>query len=159
MAVLYSPYEEDSIQQMSELARLTEQQNIDLLRLVLKSRGDLKKLNDLEKGDAVFITGSGVAHVMIKKIMSLLRQKKIPAVDVYPDSLKEGALITLYQNPEKQGWCAAENAAKLIAGEQVEKIKSVVLTETELVFNVAQAGKLGISFPAQLIGEATRVIE
>lgn len=159
LAVIYNPNEMDSVQQMDELAELAQQKKIDLVRMDLKSRGDIQKLEMLGTGDAVFITGSALAHIMLKDIMAELWEKKIPAVDIYPDSSGENVIVTLSQEPGQQGQCAAEIVAKIIAGEKVEKIEPVAQSQTELVFNLVEAKSLGVNIPNQLISEATRVIE
>ncbi len=159
LAVVYGSNEADSVRQMNELASLAAQEKVELLRLDLSSRGDLDKFNALETGDAVFITGSSVAHVLIKDILTILREKKIPAVDIFPSSPEEGIIGTLHQNPEQQGRIAAEIAAKLIAGEKAGNIEPVIVSSPELVFNLNEARRLGISFSSQVLGEATRVIQ
>lgn len=159
LAVIYNSNEEDSARQMNEIAELAGQQKVTMVSLDLQSRGDIHKLELLGTGDAVFITGSSLVHIMLKDIMGVLWEKKIPAVDIYPDSSGDNLIVTLSQEPEKQGRCAAEIVAKIIAGEKIEGIKPVSKSETELVFNLIEAKNLGVNIPTQLISEATRVIE
>lgn len=159
LRVVYSSNEEDSVRQMTELNALAEQQNIDLARIDIRSHGDLRKLKSIGKNDAVYLTGSTLAHIWIEDILSLLWEKRVPAVGVFPDPDELGLLITLFQPPEQQGEKAAELAAKIIGGERVENIPPELLRATELVFNLNEANKLGIIFPLQLIVEATKVIK
>ena len=159
LRVVYSSNEEDSVRQMTELVALVKQQEIDLAKVDIRSHGDLRKFKSIGRKDAVYITGSTLAHIWLEDILSLLWEKKVPAVDVFPDPTELGLLITLFQPPEQQGEKAAEMAAKIIGGEHPENIPPELLRSTELVFNLNEANKLGITFPLQLIVEATKVIK
>jgi putative ABC transport system substrate-binding protein len=159
LRVVYSSNEEDSVRQMTELVDLAQLQNIDLSRVDIRSQGDIKKIKAIGRDDAVYVTGSALAHIWIDDILSLLHEKKVPAVDIFSDPDEEGMLITLFHPPEQQGARAADIAAKIIGGEPPENIAPELLRETELVFNLVEARKLGITFPIQLIVEATRVIK
>ncbi|HER63309.1 MAG TPA: hypothetical protein ENO11_04965 [Desulfobacteraceae bacterium] len=159
LRVVYSSTEEDTVRQMTELVNLAQQQNINPVRLDIRSHGDLKKLKSISTNDAVYVTGSSLAHIWIEDIVTALREKNVPAVGIFPDSNEAGMLITLFQPPGQQGETAAEIAAKIIGGEQAGNIAPELLRETELVFNLAEAKELGITFPIQLIIEATRVIK
>ena len=159
LRVVYSSTEEDSVRQMNELAGLAEQQKIDLTWVDIRSQGDIKKLKSVGKGDAVYITGSSLAHAWMEDILSLLEEKKVPAVDMFPDPAEKGLLITLFHPPELQGEAAAEIVAKIMGGEKAENIAPQLLRETELVINLIEARELGITLPLQLIVEATRVVK
>lgn len=159
LCVVYSNNEGDSVSQMKELSALAEQQHIALVKMDISTPEDLKKFNELGKGDALYLTGSAFAHVWIEDILTAIREKNIPVVDIFPDSANHGALITLYQDPEELGRKGAELAAKIIGGEQAARIEPVVLHEIKLIFNLPRAKSLGISIPPPLLGKATRVIE
>ncbi len=159
LRVVYSSNEEDSVRQMTELVDLAKKQNIDLSKVDIRSQSDIKKIKSIGPGDAVYVTGSALAHIWIDDILSLLHEKKVPSVDIFSDPGEEGMLITLFHPPEQQGEKAADIASKIIGGELAENIAPALLRETELVFNLAEARKLKITFPIQLIVEATRVIK
>jgi len=159
LQVVYSSTEEDSARQMAELVEMARQQKMDFARMDIRSNGDLKKLRDISGDDAVFVTGSALVHIWLDDILNLLQEKKIPAVDIFPDPSEAGMLITLFQPPEKQGEAAAKLASRVIGGEKAKNIPPVILRETELVFNLLEARNMDITFPIQLIVEATKVIK
>lgn len=156
--VIYCSAEEDSVRQLEELVQLGKQQDIQISGIDIRSHNDLRKLMGTSSEDAVYMTGSSVAHIWLEDILVLLRERQVPAVDIFPDVKEQGMLITLYHPPSQQGEMAAEIASRVIGGEEIGTITPEVLRETELVFNIAEAKKLGISFPIQLIVESTRVI-
>lgn len=159
LGLLFSLNDDDSVRQVDELAKLAEAQGITVLKLDLSSRKDLPKLDGLGAGDGVIITGTAVVQTMIKDIMASLSAKKIPTVDIFPDSIKEGALISFTPVPQLLGQKAAEVTAKIISGEQAERIEPVLLEDVDLVFNLSEAKKMGITIPDKLLAEAARVVE
>ena len=159
LRVIYSSNEEDSVRQMVEVTKLAKEQGIALARVDIRSHADLRKLKEIGRNDGVYITGSALAHIWIEDILTLLWQKRVPSVDIFPDSAELGVLVTLYQPPGLQGQKAAEIVGRVIAGEKVENITPQLLRTTELVFNQHEAGRMGITFPLQVIVEATRVIK
>ncbi len=159
VSVVFSGIEEDSVRQKDELERLAGKQNITLEEINVRSRNDIKRLEGLTEDDAVFITGSSLAHLWINDILTATAKDKDPVADVFPDPDETGVLMTLYHPPKDQGVKAAEMVSRILGGEHPENIASGVHRETELVFNLIEANKIGIKLPIQLIVEATRVIK
>lgn len=158
LGIIYSGIEEDSVRQYETIRELAEQQDIRTEKIDIRLRGDLDKLKT-KKRDAVFITGSSLAHLWLDDIISILRKEQVPSADIFPDSSEAGVLMTLYQPPHLQGERAAEMAAEILLGKKPGDIASHTFRETELVFNLLEARRLEITFPIHLIIEATRVIK
>jgi ABC-type uncharacterized transport system substrate-binding protein len=54
---------------------------------------------------------------------------------------------------------AAHMASRILLGEDPQAISFHVFRDTELVFNLVEARHIGLTFPIQLVIEATRVIK
>jgi ABC-type uncharacterized transport system substrate-binding protein len=158
ISIVYSGIEEDSLQQLGELQMLAAMQNIKTRRIDIRTRGDVDLLGGIAE-DAVFVTGSSLAHLWIDEILTMARRKKNPVADIFPDQAEAGILMTLYQPPHEQGEMAAQIASRVLAGEDPQTIPFYVFRDTELVFNLVEARHIGLTFPIQLIIEATRVIQ
>jgi len=159
LQIFFSSVEEDTVKQSTEMVVLAEQQSLQANKIDIRTRGDLDKLNNFKEGDAVFLTGSSLVHLWLKEIMSTVREAKVPSADIFPDVTEEGVLITLYQPAYEQGRKAADMAMRILGGEKPNTIQPYVFRDTELVFNLNAAEEINISFPVQLIIEATRVIK
>ncbi|MFZ5797648.1 MAG: ABC transporter substrate-binding protein [Desulfobulbaceae bacterium] len=159
LTVVFSGIEDDSVRQKEELRALTATQHIQLKEIDIRVVADLDQLRSLNETDTVFVTGSALSHLWLAQILDILRQNKVPMGTIFPDSEGGGVLITLYQPPREQGKMAASMAARILRGEEPAAIDPAVQRDTELVFNLVQAQQLGITFPLQLIVEATRVIK
>ncbi|MBU0968494.1 MAG: ABC transporter substrate-binding protein [Proteobacteria bacterium] len=158
LGIVCSSIEEDSMRQYETMKIAAEQQNMKAEKIDIRSRADLDALKT-KNPDAVFITGSSLAHLWLDDIMSILRREKIPTADILPDFPEAGVLMTLFQPPHQQGQMAAEMAAQILLGEKPANIIPYTFRDTELVFNLVEARYLGIDFPIHLLIEATKVIE
>jgi putative ABC transport system substrate-binding protein len=158
IGVVCSSIEEDSIRQYETIKVLAESQNIRAEKIDIRSPADLNKLETKNK-DAVFITGSSLAHLWLDDILSILRKRQIPTADIFPDYSESGVLMTLFQPSQTQGQMTAEMASQILLGEPPANIVPYTFRDTELVFNLVEAKHLGITFPIHLLIEATRVIK
>jgi putative ABC transport system substrate-binding protein len=159
LGIVFNSMEEDSVRQYKAMAEFAGQQGMEVAEIDIRSRPDLEKLK-VTKADAVFITGSSLAHLWLDEILNILRKEQIPAADIFPDDSQAGVLLSLYQPPLAQGQMAAEMVSKILrGGEKPASIPPHIFRDTELVFNLVSARYLGITFPIQMISEATRVVQ
>jgi putative tryptophan/tyrosine transport system substrate-binding protein len=159
LTVVFSSIEEDSVRQKEELRTLAAGQQVMIKEIDIRAMADLEQLRTLNEDDTVFITGNALTHLWLNQILSILRQNKVAAGSIFPDTAGAGVLIALFQPPQEQGKAAAVMAARILKGDKPGSIVPEVLRDTELVFNLVEAKQLGITFPIQLIVEATRVIK
>jgi putative ABC transport system substrate-binding protein len=156
--VLYCSLEDDSVRQLTELSELAKEQQLTLNPINLKNREDLKKAT-LDKGDAIFLTGSSVVASMLDEILALAKNRQQPSVGIFPDRDEAGITIALYHDPLAQGRKMAEIAALVLAGHPPNEIKSETLRNTELMFNLKEAKIIGVKIPFQMVAEASKVIK
>jgi putative ABC transport system substrate-binding protein len=158
IGIVYSSTEEDSVRQYETMQRLCSEQNIKTEKIDIRSRADLGKVKEI-KADAVFLTGSSIAHYWLNEIITILDEKHIPAADIFPDETESGILMTLYQPTHSQGEMAADIVLQILHGKKPDEVASHIFRDTELVLNLIEAKHLDITIPIQLLIEATRVIE
>jgi len=158
LGIVYSSIEEDTLEQYKTIKKLAEQQDIKVQAINIRSQADMKKIAETNV-DAVFLTGSALIHLWLDEIIDILDGKMVPAADIFPDSEESGVLMTLYQPAKHQGETAAEMAWRILQNEKPDEIEEKVFRDTELVFNLVEAKRIGIDFPIQLLIEATKVVE
>lgn len=158
LGILFSSIEEDSVRQYIAMEQICKQQDIKTEKIDIRAKADLAELDSISS-DAVFITSSSLAHLWLDDIIASLEKEQVPIADILPDESHAGVLMTLYQPAQTQGEIAAELAWQILRGTRPAELAAHTLRDTELVFNLVEARRLGISFPIQLLIEATRVIE
>jgi putative ABC transport system substrate-binding protein len=158
LGIIFSSVEEDSVRQYETMLRLTDQQGIRAEKYDIRTKDDLDKLKT-KTPDVVFITSSSLVHLWLEEIVTILEKNEVPVADILPDTTNTGVLMTLYQPAQAQGEMAAEIAWQILIGAKPAAPAITTLRDTELVFNLEEARRLGITFPIQLLIEATKVIE
>ncbi len=158
ISIVFSSIEEDSIRQYETMKVMAEQQNIQVRGIDIRSRTDLNKMKTKNQ-DAVFITGSSIAHLWLDDILSILEKRQVPAADIFPDYSESGVLMTLFQPSQAQGRMTAEMVSHILRGKNPATIAPHTFRDIELELNLVEARKLGITFPIYLLIEATRVIK
>lgn len=159
LSVAYSSLEEDSVRQMTELSDLAKEQGFVLQKINIRSPQDVKNIDPKTVGDALFVTGSSIANAALEKIVAFFKEHGQPSVAILPDVAETGIVITLYQSPQEQGEKAAEMVVKVMLGQKPSNVKTEILRNTDLVFNLREAKNLGLKPPINLIAESTKVIK
>ena len=158
LGIVVSGLEDASVRQFQEMSELSRESGIAVEKIDIRTLDDLKKLENVQS-DVVFITGSSLGHLWLNDVVKLLRKKKIPTADVFPDFSDSGVLMTIYSPPNLQGKVAAGMAAEILRGKEPRKIEPIVIRDTELVFNLAEARFIGVTIPVNVLIEATKVIK
>lgn len=158
LTVLYCNLEDDSVRQGNELLELAKEQQLIVKLINLKHPEDLKRF-PLDKGDAIFLTGSVVVASMLDEILKAAKGSQQPSGGVFPVPDEAGVTITLYHDPLVQGAKTAELAIQVLAGRPPREIKPESLRNTELMFNLREAKNIGVKIPFQLVAEANKVIK
>lgn len=158
LAVVYSGNEEDSLFQFREVSKLAGQYGIKIEGINLSRHQEAKaKLSGL-KIDALFVTGSSVAHMALPVISEFGREKKIPLAS-FLLSRDSYAAVALSTSPLEQGEKAAEKTIRIFEGTAPDKIRVESAHDVELVFNFKEAISMGWKMPMDLLTEATRLIK
>ncbi|MBI5633916.1 MAG: hypothetical protein HZA15_10615 [Nitrospirae bacterium] len=158
LAVVYSGNEADSLFQFREISKLAGQYGFKIEAVNLNRHQEAKtKLSGI-KMDALFVTGSSVAHMAMPAIGELSRERKIPLASflLCRDS---HAVVALSTSPVEQGEKAAEKVIKILEGVSPEKVRVETAQDVELVFNFKEAVSMGWKMPMDLVTEATRLIK
>jgi ABC-type uncharacterized transport system substrate-binding protein len=88
----------------------------------------------------------------------IINETKIPSVMFYSE-WAEYTLFTFATSPEEQGKWAAKTALEILNGKSPEEIPIIQNKQARIYLNMMLAKKLGITFPMELIEQATFVSE
>ncbi len=161
LGVAYCMFEEDSVYQLKELIHFSDQYKYKVEAINVHSPHDVMRLSSEFLGkslDAIFITTSSNVSAISSAIIDISREKKIPTASMMPGH-KSWAIVSLFNSPESQGIIAAEKAIKILDGFSPNEVKRDTVSNTELIFNLKEAMKMGFKIPINLMTEATRLLE
>ncbi|MBI5188585.1 MAG: ABC transporter substrate-binding protein [Nitrospirae bacterium] len=159
LGVIYNEAEEDSVHQLMELMRLSEQYGFEVEKIRLKRPEDANRMLSYKKTDAIFITSSSLVNMAADSIINIAKANRVPTVSLLSGTTGSEAIITLSVKPGEQGEKAAEKVIKILNGIPAERIQAESSRGTELIFNMKEANAMGLRLSMDLITEATRIIK
>lgn len=86
----------------------------------------------------------------------IIKNTKIPTGTTVDGHVKY-ALLGKVKVSEEQGWWAGKTALRILDGELPEEIPYAKNKQSKLIINMTLANKLGVTFPVELLEEATLI--
>lgn len=157
LTVIYSSFEDDTIQQLEDIKRITEKYELTVTAINLEKPADITSLLAGAETGAFFITSSSITNSVYPAIIRVADNKGIPIASLlYHDPVS--ATFQLTSSPDEHGKRAGEKLLRVLTGTSIRKLTDECSVDIELVFNVRKARELGLRIPMDLVIEATKVI-
>jgi putative ABC transport system substrate-binding protein len=157
IGVVYSILEEDTKHEHSEIIELSKKYGLNVISLELHNPLDTVGLLAKVNVSSILLTSSSMINSVFPTVMRIARSKKVPVSSlIYSERLLP--TIMLSSRPDEHGSESAAMLVKFLNGVPFEEITPVCSKEIELVFNAAEARKMGFRIPMDLVTEATRII-
>lgn len=157
IGVVYSSLEEDTKQEHLEIKKLAKKYGLKVTSLELHNPLDTVGLLAKVNVSSILVTSSSMINSVFPTVMRIARSKKVPVASLV---YRESSLptIMLSSSPDEHGRKSAAMLIKLLNGARLKDITPVCSNKIELVFNAAEARKMGFRIPMDLVTEATRII-
>lgn len=159
LGVLYSESEDDSLKQLEELTRLSNELGFRIVKINIKWIEDVKKIRTADKLDALFLTYSSSVNMALDAIVDIAKANKLPTASILKGDDNSGVIITLSASPEEQGEIAAEKVIKILRGANPGTIPPTYGKNIELIFNLKENTAMGFKIPMDIVTEATKIIQ
>lgn len=153
IGVVYNPLESDSLHQLNEIMNCCPYYKINVVKLGIKKPSDIKEVLRDVNVDALIFTTSSIANIALADF----REYWIPVASLLPRKDAK-PVISLYPSPRKQAEKAAAILQAILKGKKVYEIVRDSSADMELVFAIAEAQRLNLRIPADILTEATEVI-
>ncbi|HLD95085.1 MAG TPA: ABC transporter substrate-binding protein [Alphaproteobacteria bacterium] len=169
LGILYNEGEANSVVLVERLEKECADLGILLIKQTVSKTSEVPqaavKLSN--QVDAVFITNDSTALSSFQCIVKAALDKKdtkgnntpIPVFVSDTDIVKEGALAALGPNQFDIGYQTGGLIAKILKGEDISTLCMQYPKKTELYLNQEMAEKIGISFPNDLLEQASVVLK
>ena len=156
LGIVYNSAEKATLDELSEVERLSGQFSFKPVKFNIKNRGDIQRIKDV---DALFITSSCAVAVCINDIVQVAKKNKIPTAATMGGLDERGVLLTLFADPKSQGRAVAEILSRILQGESPSSIPQEDTKKIQLVVNLREATALGLTVPFDILSVATKVIK
>ena len=160
LGFLYNPGELNSITLLNILKEICPRYGLEVIGITASKTSEVYqsavKLSLLV--DAIFISNDNMALSALKTIIKAANAQQIPVFVSDTDIVKDGALAALGPNQYEIGKQTARLIARILNGEDINKMNVEFPKGTELFLNQSTAAKLGIVFPKELLAKADKII-
>ena len=157
---LYNPGELNSITLVNRLKEICPRYGLELVEMTASKTSEVYqsaiKLSSLV--DAIFISNDNMALSALRTIVKAADAQKIPVFVSDTDIVRDGALAALGPNQYEIGKQTAHLIARILNGEDINKMNVEFPKGTELFLNQDTATKLGIVFSRELLAKADKII-
>ena len=157
---LYNPGELNSITLVNRLKEICPRYGLELVEMTASKTSEVYqsaiKLSSLV--DAIFISNDNMALSALRTIVKAADAEKIPVFVSDTDIVKDGALAALGPNQYEIGKQTARLIARILEGEDINKMNVEFPKGTELFLNQTTETKLGIVFSQKLLAKADKII-
>lgn len=160
IGILYNSSEVNSQISVGFIKKECNRLNFNLIeRTVVDEAGIILALQGLiDQGiDAMFIPADNTAQTASNLIISACDKKNIPVFTGIPGIVENGALGTVGTNYYQLGKVNANQAKRILLGEQANQIAVSIADKGDLYLNLKAAKKLNIEIPENLLSEAIKV--
>lgn len=159
IGIIYNSNDPDSLSQMEDIRKASEQYGMRAELINLSTVRDVKKVLSGRGIDAIFITQVPVTETAFTQIIEFSRSQRIPTASMLPGTSGHYPTIALYTREKEIGERIAEMTIKILDGLSPDKVKVSCCNEVELVFNLKEVKEMGYKIPMDLVATATKLIQ
>jgi putative tryptophan/tyrosine transport system substrate-binding protein len=159
VGTLYNSSEANSAKVISVGRELFQKRGIRLEEVTATNTGEVFQAAQVLAGrkiQALWVTGDNTAIQAFEGIAKVAADSRLPLVINDPEFTERGALAAVGIGWKKTCYEAAKRVAQVLLGESPQALPFENIALKQVVLNYAVARKLGITFPPELVQEASR---
>jgi putative tryptophan/tyrosine transport system substrate-binding protein len=159
VGTLYNSSEANSSKVVSVARELFQKRGIRLEEVTATNTGEVFQAAQVLAGrtiQALWVTGDNTAIQAFEGIAKVAADSRLPLVINDPEFTERGALAAVGIGWKKTCYEAAKRVAQVLLGESPQALPFENIALKQVVLNYAVARKLGITFPPELVQEASR---
>lgn len=161
-AVIRDPAITGGIGQFSAIQAVATSLGVEVSPVNVRDDGEIERVITAfarEANGGLIVTGSALAQVHHKLIITLAARYKLPAVYFGRNFVTDGGLISYGPDLHGQYRLAAGYIDRILKGEKPADLPVQTPTKFETVLNLKTAKALGLAVPPSLLARANEVIE
>lgn len=158
LGVVYNPLESDSLYQLNEIIKCCPFYKITVIKLDIKRPSDIRQVIESLNEDALIFTTSSIVNIALSAFQEYSSNNIIPVATLLPRK-EARPIIALYPSAKKQAEKVAAIIQAILKGKKPHEIVRDSSADMELIFNLREAQRMGLRISADLLTEATEVVQ
>ncbi len=160
LGVLYNPEDAAGAAQARAIESMAARRDFQAISLTVGKSGEINSVIKQQPAgmDALIVTDSLLLSRHLSQIIDLAVEQGVPAAAQIPGFADLGGFIALENDPIEQGEQLANLARKVLAGEDLDRLRMVKPHNISLIINLKVANSLNISVPFDVLSMTTRVV-
>lgn len=161
IGTIYNPSESNAAFVIKSLKEYTTKHNITLIEAPVTGSSEVQQAANslVGKVDAIFIPNDNTVATAMLSVSQIAIKAKLP-VYVTADSLvRDGGLATNGINYTTLGQETADMAVEVLNGKKIGDIPARTMSKMSIYLNKDTAKAIGVTFPDDIVKQATEVIE
>jgi putative tryptophan/tyrosine transport system substrate-binding protein len=161
IGILFNPGEANSVSSVADAKKVAPAMGLSIAEgPAPNSSGVLAAARSLVgKVDAFYVPTDNTVVSAFEAVVKVGIDAKIPVFAADTDSVARGAVAALGFNYYEVGRQTGRMVVKILKGENPGNIPVAMLEKLDLFVNPGAAGKMGITLPAAMVGEAKKVVK
>lgn len=153
VVVLRSDNSDNSQAQSDEVKEYFLGRDEEFVEVVLTKEDEIepKLLNELDKGDAVFVTCDGRLINYGAKVMEVAKSKNVPVISCLQGYIDDGALMSVDVDVQESAYIAGDKAALILLGAKPSWMETELPRYRSITLSLEAAESLNMEFPEKFL--------
>jgi ABC-type uncharacterized transport system substrate-binding protein len=159
LGLLFSPEEQLSVIFKDRMTKAAESAGMKVTAVPVGNVGEVGDVTRslCGKVDAIELFGNA-AHAGFGALIKVTKECKVPVFSPAPFEVMQGAIASFYPDFQEGGVVAGKMIARVLKGESPGTIPFYRLVTTKIAVNPAEAGKMGVTVPPDVVKQADTVV-
>jgi len=161
LGAVYNPGDESNTKTVNEMKRLAPEFGLQYTEAGVSTTADVRNagMSLVGRADLVWFPLCNTTAAGLEALVAVCEEHDMPLFPPDYDSVKRGGVATIYYSNEELGQLGAEQAAKVLRGEDPCNLPVQTFTNIRIYLNPEAANRMGTSIPQSLMDRAYEIIK
>ena len=158
LGIFYTSSDDSAAAQYKQFKVLCAQEHVKLKAYSISNTNDVDQVSQqmVQNVDAVYVPTDNTVASAMQTLVKNSNAAKVPVFPAVDTMVKSGGLATYSINQYKLGVLTGRMTADILKGKKPATTPIKFIRHGDLILNMKEAQKLGITFPSSLVKEAQK---
>ncbi|MCH5462312.1 ABC transporter substrate-binding protein [Lactobacillus sp. LC28-10] len=158
LGIFYTSSDDSAAAQYKQFKQLCKEEHITLKAYSISNTNDVDQVSQqmVQNVDAVYVPTDNTVASAMQTLVKNANSAKVPVFPAVDTMVKSGGLATYSINQYKLGVLTGKMTADILKGKKPATTPVKFIRHGDLILNMKEAKKLGITFPSALVKQAQK---